>query len=77
MLVGGGDETKEQLRPGVVHRGKANLINQDQVRSQHLVDHLEIRKESSHTLGLGVITVALAGAEGSRRGYCLIINPRS
>src|SRR5487761_2732127 len=29
VLVGGGDETKEQLGPGVVHRREADLINQD------------------------------------------------
>ena len=39
--------------------------------------NFQIRKVSSHTLGPGVMTVALSGAEGSREGHRLVINPRS
>lgn len=39
MLVGGGDDTRERFRAGVVHRSKSNLINQDEVSAQDLDDH--------------------------------------
>ena len=31
-LVGGGDEAEEQLGAGVVHRGEADLVDQDRGR---------------------------------------------
>ena len=38
MLIGGGDESKEQLGAGVVHRREADLVDEDEVRAQDLLN---------------------------------------
>jgi hypothetical protein len=39
-LVGGGDEAEEQLRAGVVERGEADLVDEQEVETQQRVDLL-------------------------------------
>ena len=39
-FVGGGDEAEEQLGAGVVERGEAEFVEDDQVVAQQAVDHL-------------------------------------
>ena len=37
-LVGGGYETEQQLRPGLVKRDDPQLVDEDEIRPQKLVD---------------------------------------
>ena len=42
-LVGGGDEPEEELGTGVVERGEADLVDDDEVGPEQLFDHLADR----------------------------------
>jgi hypothetical protein len=37
-LIGGGHESEEELGAGVVHRGEADLVDQDQVGFEDLLE---------------------------------------
>src|SRR5581483_12245277 len=68
--VGCRDDSEEQLGAGVVHRGEADLVDQDEVGLQDLLDHPsdavvgETAIEDLDKLGGGEIAHPLAGVDG-------------
>jgi hypothetical protein len=71
-FVGGGDEAEEQLGTGVVERGEAEFVEDDQVVAQQAVDHLahaaisQTAVEGVDQVAGAVVADSVSGVDGGR-----------
>ena len=71
-FVGGGDEAEQQLGAGVVERGEAEFVEDDQVVAQQAVDDLadavvgQTAVEGVDEVGGAVVADPVSGVDGGR-----------